>query len=96
MSAIYFTIYALATYRATRLITTDEIFSNLRNRYWNRFPPETTKLGYLVTCEWCSSIWVGLLFSAWYTINVSSFRFLAVALALSAMTGLLTAYEHRD
>ena len=96
MTTIDFIIFALATYRATRLVTTDEIFSNLRNRFWNRFPPETTKTGYLLTCEWCTSIWLGLLFSFCYTISSDVSRIFAVALALSALAGLLTAYERRD
>jgi hypothetical protein len=96
LNIVDFIVFSLATYRATRLITRDEIFSNLRNKFWNRYPPETTRLGYLATCEWCSSIWVGLVFSVWYTIDADTFRFFAVALALSALAGLLTAYENRD
>jgi hypothetical protein len=96
MTILDFIIFSLATYRATRLITRDEIFQSLRNRIWNRFPPETTKTGYLLTCEWCSSVWLGLAFVSWYTIDASSFRFFAVALSLSATAGLLTAYENRD
>lgn len=89
-------VFSLATYRATRLLTRDEILQSARNRIWKRFPPESTKVGYLLTCEWCVSIWVALAFTTWYTINESTFRFFAVALSLSAVTGLLTAYENRD
>lgn len=96
MTTLEFIVFSLATYRATRLVTRDEIFQTLRNRIWKRFPPETTKTGYLFTCEWCSSVWLGLVFTAWYTINAETFRFFAVALALSAIAGLLTAYENRD
>lgn len=96
MTNLDFIVFSLAIYRATRLVTRDEIFSGLRNRIWNRFPPETTKTGYLFTCEWCSSVWLGLAFVSWYTINAESFRLIAYALALSAMAGLLTAYENRD
>ena len=96
MTILEFIVFSLATYRATRLVTRDEIFSDTRNRIWNRFPPETTKTGYLFTCEWCSSVWLGLVFASWYTISSNTFRFFAVALALSAVAGLLTAYENRD
>lgn len=48
---------ALATYRLTRLITTDVITEGLRNRIWEKYPPESTKLGYLISCDHCSSIY---------------------------------------
>jgi hypothetical protein len=91
-----FILLALATYRVTRLLVRDTIFSNLRDRIWNRYPPETTKRGYLLTCEWCTSVYVGLGFVSWYTISSEVVRFFAVALALSAIAGLLTAYEDRN
>ena len=91
-----FILLALATYRVTRLLVSDTIFANLRNRIWNRYPPETTKRGYLLTCQWCTSIYVGLGFVSWYTISSEVVRFFAVALALSAIAGLLTAYEDRN
>lgn len=96
MTTIDFIIFALATYRLTRAIIQDEILSPLRARVFHKFPPETTKTGYLFTCEWCLSIWVGLGFAGWYTINADTARFFAVALALSAIAGLLTAHENRD
>ena len=96
MSVFDFIILALATYRATRLVIEDEIFYSLRNKIFNRFPPESSKIGYLFTCPWCASIWLGLGFVSWYTINADTARFFAVALGLSAVAGLLTAYENRD
>jgi hypothetical protein len=42
------------------------------------------------------SIWVGLVFASWYTINADTARFFAVAFALSAIAGLLTAYEDKE
>jgi hypothetical protein len=96
ISAVDLVIFSLATYRITRLITTDHVFNRIRDKFWNRFPPETTKLGYLITCEWCTSVWVGLVFAVWYTINTDIARLCAFAFALSAATGLLTAYENRD
>ena len=96
MTAIDFIIFALATYRATRLLTTDHILNAARDRIWAKYPPNESKIGYLFTCEWCMSIWVGLTFVTWYTINADTARFLAVAFALSAIAGLLTAYEDRD
>jgi hypothetical protein len=96
LNILDFILLALATYRVTRLLVRDTIFASLRNRIWNRYPPETTKRGYLLTCEWCTSVYVGLGFATWYTISSEVVRFFAVALALSAIAGLLTAYEDRN
>lgn len=94
MGPLEFVILGLATYRITRLATRDTIFESARNRYWKRFPPETSKLGYLLTCEWCTSVWVAsvLFISA----MISTVTVLVVApFALSAIAGLLTAYEDK-
>ena len=45
---------ALATYRVTRLVTTDRILDAPREWIEARFE----RLGYLVGCDWCSSMWV--------------------------------------
>lgn len=88
------TILALATYRITRLFTRDTILNALRNRFWDRFPPESTKLGYLFTCEWCLSVWVASVI--FISAMISTVTVLVVApFALSAIAGLLTAYEDR-
>jgi len=94
MDALSLIILALATFRVTRLMTTDIIFETPRNLFWRRFPPETSKLGYLLTCEWCLSIWVAslLFISAMLSTVVV---IVAVPFALSAIAGLLTAYEHK-
>lgn len=53
-------VFALATRRLTSLITEDKITEDFRASVEARFPPETHKLGYLVTCRKCSSVWVGI------------------------------------
>lgn len=58
--ALAFLIGALATYRITRLIVEDKITEDLRNKIWENYSPEQTKLGYLLTCVHCTSVWVGL------------------------------------
>ena len=87
-------ILALTTYRVTRLITRDEIVSNLRTKYFTKFPPETSKLGYLVTCEWCMSFWVASLLVICFMINTVTVIAM-VPFALSALAGLFTAYEDK-
>ena len=95
MTTLDFVLLALATYRVTRFLTTDHLFETTREKIFNRYNPSTSKIGYLFTCEWCMSIWVGLGFTFWYTINQEITRFFAVALALSAIASLLSAYENK-
>jgi hypothetical protein len=92
---ITFIILALATYRVTRFLTTDHLFNGPREKIFNRFNPSESKIGYLFTCEWCMSIWVGLGFVFWYTISEEITCFFAIAFALSAVASLLSAYENK-
>lgn len=55
---------ALATYRLTRLITTDVITEPIRDVIWEKYPPESTKVGYLFTCDHCASIYAAAAVSA--------------------------------
>ena len=89
-----FVILALATYRITRLVTRDVITEGFRNWFWKKFPPESKKLGYLITCEWCLSIWVASLLIASAMITSVTIA-VASVFALSAVAGLLTAYEDK-
>ena len=91
LSLVDLLVLALACFRATRLVTTDVIFNGLRERFWRRFPPETTALGYLSTCDWCASIWVGSLLTISYTIFPTATFIACLPLALSAVAGTLAA-----
>jgi hypothetical protein len=94
MTLLELATYALATYRLTRLITRDTITAPLRDRIYNHLPPEESHLGYLFTCEWCMSIWTAsLLFTSSIITPVTDA--VATVLALSAVAGLLTAYEDK-
>lgn len=48
-------VHALATKRLTRLITEDQITATPRNAILDRFPK--SPVSYLLTCNWCSSVW---------------------------------------
>lgn len=76
-------ITALATYRVTKLLIEDEITEPVRSRIQEKFPPESTKIGYLTTCPWCVSVWVAL---PVYFLPKS----VKTALAASAVTGLVS------
>jgi hypothetical protein len=47
-------LVALATYRLTRLATTDTLTAPAREWVQARYD----RLGYLVGCDWCSSMWL--------------------------------------
>lgn len=86
----------LATYRLTRLVVKDEIFSRPRNWVWKKFPPEKNWFGYLFTCVWCTSIWVALLLLLSSIIIPVVTLGIETVLAFSALAGLLTAYEEKQ
>lgn len=90
------TVLGLATYRLTRLIIRDELFSRPRDWFWKKFPPESSQLGYLLTCVWCMSVWTGSLIVISRIIIPEATQIVAFVLALSAISGLLTAYEDKE
>jgi len=47
-------LVALATYRLTRLVTTDALTAPAREWVQARYE----RLGYLFGCDWCSSMWL--------------------------------------
>lgn len=88
-------VLALAVFRVTRLVTTDYITEPIRNFIWKRFPPESTKTGYLFTCDWCTSIWVSSLFAIPYTIVPTETVAVSLIPALSAVASIIAARVDR-
>lgn len=84
---------ALATYRATRLITEDEILADLREWVWHKHSPEDTKIGYFITCPYCVSVWAGAVVALSYTpssgVVSGTFGLLRNTLALSGAVALV-------
>lgn len=82
-----------ATHRLVKLVRDDKLTEPLRERLWAAHPPESTLLGYLVTCPWCLSIYG----AAFLSISRIVFpRFTAVLsriLAISSATSLITERE---
>lgn len=102
--AVHAALLLLASFRLTRLITKDNIFTPLRVRIWNRFPPfdpetgdQRTNVGYLISCPHCASVWTSTVLVTCYTINLTHTPTLYVSavLALSAATGWLTQLDDR-
>ena len=94
ITAVTFAILALGAYRMTHLITTDAIADGFRNWVWSKFPP-MTKIGYLITCNWCTGMWVSLLFVAGASILPQLTLVVSLILAISAVIGLLSALIER-
>lgn len=90
MSSLDVAVIVLTALRLTRLVTTDHVTSPLRDRLWRRFPPSTS-LGYLVTCNWCTSFWVSVPLLLSYSIAQTATVYVSAPFALSAAVGLLTA-----
>ena len=49
----------MAAKRLTRLVVDDAIANEARDKVWDRFPKKDSKLGYLISCHACSSVWAG-------------------------------------
>lgn len=85
-----YAILALAVFRITRIITTDTILEKLREFIWRKSPPAKNGIGYLITCNWCSSIWVASLVVSMYRITAEPTIFVCSIFALSGVAGIIT------
>lgn len=83
------TLLGLATYRLTKLVIEDQITASLRDKVFEKFPPQSTKIGYLFTCPWCVSIWAGAGLLALEHASPVAGELSQKVLAASAVSGLL-------
>lgn len=90
MTPIELILICLATARLTRLTTTDTLLDSPRAWLLTKLTP-LPKIQYLVTCDWCASMYTGAItvggYLAWHG-NMWFMGFLAV-LAASYVTGAL-------
>ena len=91
ISVFHFVVLALGVYRLTRLVTTDVLLDRARARLWKKYPPEQGGIGYLITCDWCTSVWTSSMTVVMYIMIPNIVFAVACVLALSAITGLVTA-----
>jgi hypothetical protein len=70
-------------------VVEDEITAQLRDMLWDRFDPGETKIGYLVTCPWCVSFWVGAGVVAARAATPRLWNAAAKALTFSAFAGIV-------
>jgi hypothetical protein len=94
ITLLTFVIYCLAAFRLTRLVTTDTIAEGLRNKIWSKWPP-TTKIGYLITCNWCTGYWIAILLVIFVFILPQLAFVVSLVLAISAAVGLISAWTER-
>lgn len=90
MSALDLVILALGVYRLTRLVTTDTLLEGARERVWRRWPP-STKRGYVITCDWCTSMWISAPVVLMYSIYPTATVYVCATFALSAAAGIIAA-----
>lgn len=95
ITLLQFLVLGLAVFRVTRFITRDHLTEPIRKLFWKKFPPESSYIGYLSTCEWCFSFWIGSAFVISAIINPSVAYTVATIFAVAAVAGLLTAYEDK-
>jgi hypothetical protein len=84
-----YVILVLAAYRVTRLITTDTIAEGFRNWVWSRQDPGT-KIGYLISCNWCTGFWVSLVFVFGYLLVPNVTFVVSLVLSTSALVGIIS------
>lgn len=94
ITTINFIILALGAYRMTHLITTDAIADGFRNWVWAKFGLNS-KIGYLITCNWCTGFWVSGLLVAGASILPQVTFVVSLILAISAVIGLVSAWIER-
>jgi hypothetical protein len=87
---------ALATYRGTRLIVEDKVAEPIRDKIWETFDVENSYLGYLISCPFCASVWVGGAIAAANMAAPKLSKPLRYALALSAVTCMYEDWRHRE
>lgn len=95
MDLITLALAALATARLTRLITRDTVFKTFRDRVIVAMPVRLEPVAYLLTCDWCVSVYTGSAVAAgWYAWGGSRwFTAVTAALAFSHVTGWLATRE---
>jgi hypothetical protein len=94
ITALTFVILTLAAFRLTHLITTDAIADGFRTKIWKKFPP-STKIGYLITCNWCTGFWVSVFLVIFYLVLPVATLVVSLILAISASVGLISAWIER-
>jgi hypothetical protein len=89
VTTLEFIALALGATRLTRFVTTDTMFSSLREKIWRRYSPEKLNIGYLITCNWCTSVYTATLVLIMYRITPEPTLFVSCILAYSLIAGAI-------
>jgi hypothetical protein len=81
---------SLAVHRATRLVTTDTITAPLRERVWRSRPPESSPLGYVLSCDYCASIYLAAAVAATHAPRLRFLRPVVYILAAADFTAIMS------
>jgi hypothetical protein len=89
VNAVALVVMALAVARLTGLVTEDKITEGLRSRILSRFD-EDSRLGYLITCPWCVSIYLAAVAAplVWWHSGNPVVMIPAIALAFAQIAGM--------
>lgn len=91
MTAILFFVMALAAYRVTRVITRDAILDDWRDKWPD---PDESKVGYLLTCDFCTGFWVSGLIVTIVNLGFVNFGVpVLVWLGVAGLQSLLASWE---
>lgn len=84
---IHVIILALAAYRLCRILIEDAIFSPIRDKIFDKWPPHSNKLSYLLTCYWCLGLYVSVVVVVLYVVAPIPTSIGASVLAISTIVG---------
>jgi hypothetical protein len=85
-ASMWWAVCALAAYRLTRLVTTDEVLHRFRQWVARR----STTAGYWVTCPWCLGFWMCVLLGAAVLLAPTPTAYACVVLSWSAIVGVIS------
>ena len=92
------TILALAVWRLSSMLVNEDgplhIFNKLRYKAGMRYDEHsseypTTQLSELLSCVWCTSVWIAIVASVLYLVLEAAAVYIAMPLALSAVAILI-------
>lgn len=88
MSSLQFVIYCLATWRLSYLLVNEDGPYNMLGRIRENLESYTTVL----TCVWCSSIWIGMLaaLATFHTNDIPILLIIPLTLAYSSVAIFIT------
>ncbi len=73
MTLLILVALCLASYRVTRFVVEDSLLDNPREALFAKYPPDTHKLTYLLSCVFCAGWWVsGLMLAIAHLVGLAN------------------------